>query len=102
MNNKNTKIYKNVKIGINSEISDYVILGYPPKGKKNGELKLEIGKESIRPRKTRIHPAGGEGPYIFAGNHTGRVRFRVCVPLITRAVKMTKRAIEAQANQSPR
>jgi len=35
---KTKKIYKNVKIGKNCEIGDFVILGIPPKGKKNGEL----------------------------------------------------------------
>ena len=40
---KNNKIYKNVEIDENAEIGDYVIIGMPPKGKKDGELKTIIG-----------------------------------------------------------
>ncbi len=44
------KIYENVKLGEGSQISDFVIIGMPPKGKKDGELKTVIGKNiTIKP-----------------------------------------------------
>lgn len=43
-------LYKNVKTGKGSVIGESCILGMPPRGKKRGELSLEIGKRAnIRP-----------------------------------------------------
>lgn len=57
----NYKRYKNVHIGENSLIEDDVIIGIPPQGKLDGELKTLIGKNShIR-----------AGTYIYAGNVIG-------------------------------
>ncbi|MGB8657346.1 MAG: DapH/DapD/GlmU-related protein [Candidatus Zixiibacteriota bacterium] len=54
-------IYQNVKIGEGSVIEGPCILGKPPRGKKDGELKLVIGKNAvIRPFTT-----------IYAGNKIG-------------------------------
>ena len=59
---KSVKIYPEVKIGENSVIGDFVVLGSPPRGKKPGELALEIGESAIiRPFTT-----------IYAGNKIGR------------------------------
>jgi len=55
------KIYKNVKIGKNCKIGDFVIIGYPPKGKKEGELETIIGNNAI----IRSHTI------IYAGNRIG-------------------------------
>ncbi|MFH2036643.1 MAG: acyltransferase [Candidatus Zixiibacteriota bacterium] len=41
------KIYDNVEIGNGSIIYGPVVLGQPPRGKKDGELKLIIGHDSI-------------------------------------------------------
>lgn len=41
------KIYKNVFLSENIYISDFVILGLPPKGKKIEDLVLQIGEGSI-------------------------------------------------------
>lgn len=41
------KIYKNVAIGDNAEIDDFVVIGKPPKGCKDGEKATIIGKNSI-------------------------------------------------------
>ena len=55
------KIYKNVKIGEGSVIDGPCVLGKPPRGKKDGELELVIGKNAvIRPFTT-----------IYAGNKIG-------------------------------
>jgi acetyltransferase-like isoleucine patch superfamily enzyme len=58
---KNVKIYKNVTIGKNTEIGDFVIIGVPPRDKKNGDLKTVIGNNAI----IRSHSV------IYAGNVIG-------------------------------
>ena len=57
----NGKIYKNVKFGKNVSIGDFVIIGLPPNGKKDGELETVIGDDSM----IRSHTV------IYAGNKTG-------------------------------
>ena len=37
------RLYKNVIIGENLEIGEYVIIGIPPRGHKDGELTTIIG-----------------------------------------------------------
>lgn len=55
------KIYASVEIGAGTVIYGPVVLGQPPRGKNEGELKLIIGKNSvIRPFTT-----------IYAGNRIG-------------------------------
>jgi acetyltransferase-like isoleucine patch superfamily enzyme len=58
---KNYKIYKNVKLGENCQIGDFVIIGLPPIGKKNGELRTVIGDNAV----IRSHSV------IYAGNVIG-------------------------------
>lgn len=58
---KNNIMYKNVEIGKNVSVGDFVILGKPPSGRKNGELKLVIGDNAI----IRSHTI------IYAGNKIG-------------------------------
>lgn len=41
------KIYKNVKIGQNAQIEDFVIIGIPPKGKEDGDLETIIGDNAL-------------------------------------------------------
>ncbi len=55
------KVYKNVIIGKNAEIGEYVIIGIPPKGKRDGELKTVIGDDAV----IRSHTV------IYAGNIIG-------------------------------
>lgn len=55
------KIYKNVKIGKNAQIGDFVIIGLPPRGKEDGELLTEIGDNT----NIRSHTV------IYAGNKIG-------------------------------
>lgn len=57
----NYVIYPNVYIEKGSVIEDYVIIGYPPKDKKKGELKTIIGKNAV----IRSHTV------IYAGNIIG-------------------------------
>lgn len=56
------KIYNNVLLGNNVEVGDFVIIGKPPKGKKDGELKTIIGDNSIIRDYT----------IIYAGNKIGK------------------------------
>ncbi|MEA3493998.1 MAG: DapH/DapD/GlmU-related protein [Candidatus Margulisiibacteriota bacterium] len=58
---ENRKLYKNVKMGANSLIGDFVIIGVPPKGKKDGELETVIGDNAV----IRSHTV------IYAGNQIG-------------------------------
>jgi acetyltransferase-like isoleucine patch superfamily enzyme len=57
----NVKILKNVKIGKDAQIQDFVIIGVPPKGKSEGELETIIGDNAI----IRSHSV------IYAGNKIG-------------------------------
>ena len=54
-------IYKNVEIGKNATIGEYVIIGLPPRKKADGELKTIIGKNAM----IRSHTV------IYAGNVIG-------------------------------
>jgi len=56
------KIYNNVKIGAGSVIEDFVILGKPPRGAKDGELLTEIGEGAVI----------RSGTVVYAGNKIGK------------------------------
>ena len=58
---KSAIIHSNVKIGNNAEIGEFVEIGVPPAGKKDGELTTEIGDNTI----IRSHSV------IYAGNKIG-------------------------------
>lgn len=55
------KIYPNVRLGENTTIGDYAIIGEPPRGKGPGELETRIGAHA----RIRSHTV------IYAGNHIG-------------------------------
>jgi len=55
------KIFKNVHLGNNVTVEDYVIIGVPPVGKEEGELKTVIGDNAV----IRSHSV------IYAGNVVG-------------------------------
>lgn len=55
------KIYKNVIIGKNAKIDEYVIIGEPPRGYKDGELTTIVGDNCV----IRSHTV------IYAGNKIG-------------------------------
>ena len=58
---ENCKIYKKVKTGKNCEIGMYVVIGFPPKDKKDGDLETIMGDNAI----IRSHTV------IYAGNKIG-------------------------------
>jgi len=55
------EIYKNVKIGKGAKIDEFVRIGVPPRGKKDGELVTVIGRNAIL----------RSGTVIYAGNAIG-------------------------------
>jgi len=66
---KNYKIYKNVKIGRNCFIGDYVIIGIPPGNKKNGELQTIIGDNAVIRSHTVIYAGNNIGDRFNTGHH---------------------------------
>ena len=62
-------IYKNVKIGKNTEIGEFVIIGLPPKGKKDGELKTIIGDNAVIRSHTVIYAGNRIGNNFQTGHH---------------------------------
>lgn len=67
---KTAEIMKNVELGKNAEIEDFVIIGIPPKGKKEGELKTVIGDSAIIRSHTVIYAGTVIGNNFQSGNHT--------------------------------
>ena len=58
----NYKLYSNVKLGADTTIEDFCVIGAPPRGHKDGELETTIGPNSC----IRSHTV------IYAGNRIGR------------------------------
>lgn len=63
------KIYQNVKIGENSQIGDFVIIGLPPKGKADGELPTIIGDNAVIRSHTIIYAGNTIGNNLQTGHH---------------------------------
>lgn len=63
------RLYKNVFLGKNVEIGDYVIIGKPPKGKADGELKTVIGDNAIIRSHTVIYAGNQIGDRFQTGHH---------------------------------
>lgn len=65
---RDIRIYKNVKISRGAEIGEYVVIGVPPKGKKDGELKTIIGPEAILRSHTVIYAGNVIGAHFATGH----------------------------------
>ncbi|MEK6932302.1 MAG: transferase [Nanoarchaeota archaeon] len=63
------KIYKNVILGKNVEIGDFVIIGKPSLGKKDGELETIIGDNSIIRDNSIIYAGNKIGNNFQTGHH---------------------------------
>jgi len=63
------KIFKNVILGENVTIEDFVIIGVPPKSKNEGELKTVIGSNSVIRSHTVIYAGNIIGDNFQTGNH---------------------------------
>jgi len=66
---KTARIFKNVKFGENVVVEDFVIIGVPPKDKKEGELKTVIGSNSVIRSHTVIYAGNVIGEGFQTGNH---------------------------------
>lgn len=66
----NYKLHKNVKIGKNAVIEDYVIIGVPPTGKSDGELGTIIGDDAVIRSHTIIYAGNRIGKNFQTGHHT--------------------------------
>ena len=63
------KIYPNVHIGKNAMIGEYVIIGVPPRGKKEGELATTIGDNAVIRSHTVIYAGSTIGDNFQTGHH---------------------------------
>ncbi|MCD6237172.1 MAG: N-acetyltransferase [Thermoplasmata archaeon] len=63
------RILKNVKLGENVTIGDYVIIGVPPRGKKEGELETVIGDNAVIRSHTVIYAGNIIGNNFQTGHH---------------------------------
>ena len=70
MISKTAIIFPNVKIGKNCVIEDYVIIGTPSAGYKEGELKTEIGDNAVIRSHTVIYSGNSIGKRFMTGNKT--------------------------------
>ena len=61
--------YKNTNFGNNVEIGEFVIIGKPPLGKKDGELETIIGENSIIRENTIIYSGNLIGKNFQTGHH---------------------------------
>jgi len=68
MISKKAIIYQNVKIGKNCIIEDFVIIGAPPRGYKDGDLKTVIGDNAIIRSYTVIYADNAIGDNFQTGN----------------------------------
>ncbi len=66
---KTAKILKNVVLGENVTVEDFVIIGAPPMGKKEGELRTEIGDNAVIRSHTVIYAGNVIGSDFQTGNH---------------------------------
>lgn len=64
-----TKIYKGVSLGENVQIGDFCVIGLPPDGTKEGELKTVIGDNSIIRSNTVIYAGNKIGSNAMIGHH---------------------------------
>jgi len=64
-----TIIYPNVEIGDGTVIEDFCIIGKPPAGKSEGELRTVIGAGSLIRSHTVIYAGNEIGPGFATGHH---------------------------------
>ena len=66
---KKAIIYPNVNLGKNSHLDKGVVLGYPPYGKKEGKLSLEIGNNAFIRSGTVIYAGSKIGDDLQCGHN---------------------------------
>ena len=65
----NYKIYNNVKLGKNIKVGDFVVIGIPPQGKKDGEIETIIGDNAVIRSHTVIYAGNKIGDNFQTGHH---------------------------------
>ncbi len=60
-------LYKNVKLGKDIKIEEYCLIGKPPKGRKEGELKLFIGDKGLIRAHSTIYAGSKIGESLITG-----------------------------------
>jgi acetyltransferase-like isoleucine patch superfamily enzyme len=63
------KVLQNVEIGSGAQIGDYVLIGVPPRGRKEGELATRIGKNALIRSHTVIYAGNSIGDNFETGHH---------------------------------
>lgn len=67
------KVYKNVSLGGNVQIGDFVVIGVPPRDSKDGEFETVIGNDAIIRSHTVIY-AGNKIGHNFQTGHGAMIR----------------------------
>jgi acetyltransferase-like isoleucine patch superfamily enzyme len=65
---KEFRVYKGVELGPNSLVEDYCILGVPPRGQKEGDLKTQIGADAHFRSHTVVYAGNSIGENFQTGN----------------------------------
>lgn len=63
------KAFQNVELGSGAQIDDYVLIGVPPRGRKDGELSTRIGKNALIRSHTVIYAGNRIGDNFETGHH---------------------------------
>ena len=63
------RILKNVKLGKNMVLGDFVIIGVPPRGREEGELETIIGDNAVIRSHTVIYAGNIIGSNFQTGHH---------------------------------
>jgi acetyltransferase-like isoleucine patch superfamily enzyme len=66
---KTAKVLKNVHLGDRCVVEDFVIIGAPPQGKNEGDLRTVIGSDSVIRSHTVIYAGNTIGDHFQTGNH---------------------------------
>ncbi len=64
----NYKVYAGVKLGVDSIVEDYSILGVPPRGQREGNLETVIGRRAHIRSHTVIYAGNRIGKHFQTGN----------------------------------
>ena len=66
---ENHKIFNNVIMGKDSRIDEYAIIGYPPKGQKDGSLRTTIGSKAVIRSHTVVYSGNVIGDSFQSGHN---------------------------------
>lgn len=64
------KIYDNVQLGENAQLGSFIVIGEPPRGKKDGELSTQIGTHAVIRAQSVIYAGNRIGDNFQTGHGT--------------------------------